>query len=191
MGSLVVNTSIKGKDHGEAPFAVDLPEPRKAFVHVFDEVSVELVMQELDTAVDFLDYLKARENLLGRPESTVIAPGEEELLAAYLSTMDEAEDRHTFLNAPLEAGNGALVMFDGTHHAGLRRVGVKKHRAPLAGEVHHAIFTSDVAGIGSTTLEDVPAEEVVKLFGPLADELHRFIKERPHRSRLAAELTAK
>lgn len=58
MGSLVVNTSIKGKDHGEAPFAVDLPEPRKAFVHVFDEVSVELVMQELDTAVDFLDYLK-------------------------------------------------------------------------------------------------------------------------------------
>lgn len=118
-GSLFINTGIKGKDHEKAPLAIGLPEPNKAFVHVFDEVSIELVMQELDTALDFLDYLKAREELLGQPERTVVAPGEEELLAAYLSTMDATATRHIFLNLPPGNGQPDMVMFDGTHHARL------------------------------------------------------------------------
>lgn len=119
LGSLFINTDIKGKDHEKTPFSIGQPEPNKAFVHVFDEVSIELVMQELDTAIDFLDYLKAREKLLGCPGKTVLAPGEEELLAAYLSTTDATATRHTFLNLPPGDGQPDMVMFDSSHYVGL------------------------------------------------------------------------
>ena len=120
LGSLFVNSAIEGNAHFETPFFVGRPEPTKAFVHVFDEVSIELVMRELDTAVDFLDYLKARETLLNTAGSQVISHGEEELLAAYLRTMDHTGSQHVFFDASPDQGIPDLVMFDGSHYAGLK-----------------------------------------------------------------------
>lgn len=99
-GSFGVCSSLEGDAHLTAPFSIGLPEPSKQFVHVFDEGTIELLMSEFDTAVDFIDYLKAREALLGRRGADVIAHGEEDLMAAYLRTMDESGIRHVFFNIP-------------------------------------------------------------------------------------------
>lgn len=119
LGSIAMNSALEGEAHLTSPFTLGRPEPAKAFVHIFDEVSIELVMKELDTAVDFLDYLKARDELLGSSGSQVIAPGEEELLAAYLRTMDRTGARHVFFDVGPEGGVPDLAMFDGSHYEGL------------------------------------------------------------------------
>jgi hypothetical protein len=103
-GSFQLDTSIEGNRHLERPFLVGLPEPEKHFVHVFDEVSIELVMSELDTAADFLDYLKEREALLGRRGTHISAFGEEDLLAAYLLTMNLDGTKHVFYRESPEDG---------------------------------------------------------------------------------------
>ena len=56
----------------------------RGFVHVFDEVSLPLVLGELDTITDFVEYLRAKESLLSTNQ-IVMVPGEEHLLAVYLS----------------------------------------------------------------------------------------------------------
>jgi hypothetical protein len=58
----------------------------KGFVHVYDEESVYLVLRELDTITDFVDYLTAVESLLLRGDAKRIElqGGHEDLLALYL-----------------------------------------------------------------------------------------------------------
>ena len=57
----------------------------KGFVHVVDERSFQTIMQELDTITDFVEYLKAKEELSHRGVEVVIeGGGEEDLLAFYL-----------------------------------------------------------------------------------------------------------
>lgn len=54
------------------------------FVHVLDEVSLGLIMQELDTVEDFVEYLRAKEALYGSGIELRVPGGEEDLLAVYL-----------------------------------------------------------------------------------------------------------
>ncbi len=56
----------------------------KGFVHVHDETSFHLVLQELDTITDFVDYLSSVESFLFRGADVTVAGGEEDLLALYL-----------------------------------------------------------------------------------------------------------
>ena len=56
----------------------------KGFVHVFDEVSFPLLLRHLDTITDFVDYLRAKEDLATRCPDLEILGGEENLLALYL-----------------------------------------------------------------------------------------------------------
>lgn len=58
------------------------------FVHVFDEVSLDIVMNELDTISDFTEYLDKRAAFIrsGRLEG---AHGEEDLLAYYAVRVNE------------------------------------------------------------------------------------------------------
>jgi hypothetical protein len=119
LGSFAVNTSVVGTAHLTSPFTVGIPEPGRYFVHVFDEVSIELVMSELDTAADFIDYLKERERLLGRVGSVVVAFGEEDLLAAYLQTMNSARNKHAFFNIVDGGRQPDMAMFDATFYEGL------------------------------------------------------------------------
>ncbi|MEX2153345.1 MAG: hypothetical protein WD825_08400, partial [Gemmatimonadaceae bacterium] len=55
----------------------------KGFVHVLDEQSLRTVVRELDTISDFVDYLAAKEELLGRA-SLIMQGQEEDLLALYI-----------------------------------------------------------------------------------------------------------
>jgi hypothetical protein len=111
LGSFGLNSATEGDGHFETPFTIGLPEPDKHFVHVFDEVSIELLLGELDTAADLLDYLKKREALLGRRGTQVAAYGEEELLAAYLRTMDSEGLEHVFFETPAGEGLPDAVFF--------------------------------------------------------------------------------
>lgn len=55
----------------------------KGFVHVFDEESLTIVMQQLDTVTDFTEYLRDKEALLDGTH-VMLNGGEEDLLALYL-----------------------------------------------------------------------------------------------------------
>ncbi len=54
----------------------------KGFVHVFDERSLDIVLGELDTITDFVQYLTDKEAFAGRP--TGIVGADEDVLALYL-----------------------------------------------------------------------------------------------------------
>ncbi|MCL4416827.1 MAG: hypothetical protein M1365_09045 [Actinobacteria bacterium] len=53
-------------------------------VHVFARVFTQIVLNELDTVSDFINYLKAKELFLDTEKSIIIMGGEEEFLARYL-----------------------------------------------------------------------------------------------------------
>lgn len=57
----------------------------KGFVHVFDERSLEIVMNELDTITDFIKYLSDKEAMYRSGTQTIFnGGGEEDVLALYL-----------------------------------------------------------------------------------------------------------
>lgn len=119
LGSFALSSNIEGVAHHDTPFVIGLPEPEKHFVHVFDEVSIELLLSELDTAADFLDYLRKREALLGRRGTHVTAYGEEELLAAFLRSMSADGTEHVFVDVSPEDGVPDFIMFDLGHFKAL------------------------------------------------------------------------
>jgi SEC-C motif len=55
----------------------------KGFVHVLDDTSLSVVLRELDTITDFVEYLAAKEALLARAKVDM-AGQEEDLLAFYI-----------------------------------------------------------------------------------------------------------
>jgi hypothetical protein len=59
----------------------------KGFIHVLDEVSLNTVMEELDTITDFVKYLVEKETFYRAGRLTVFdGGGEEDLLALYLAS---------------------------------------------------------------------------------------------------------
>ena len=56
----------------------------KGFVHVFDEDTLHLLLTELDTITDFVEYLNARQTLLTEGYRGVLIGSEADLLAAFL-----------------------------------------------------------------------------------------------------------
>jgi hypothetical protein len=119
-GSLVLDLRLVEDDHyrprsqGGRPFAVGHISRSRGYVHVLDDITLDIVLQALDTATDLVDYLSAKEALI-RSARAVGAFGEEELLGHYLSNVDNS-GRHVF-TLPTEGTN---VVFDDTHWSGLR-----------------------------------------------------------------------
>lgn len=68
----------------------------KGFIHVFDEVSLDVIMTELDTITDFVKYLRDKENYYRKGKDTFFI-GEENLLTVYLSYGKTFPDEPTFL----------------------------------------------------------------------------------------------
>jgi len=56
----------------------------KGFVHVLDDTSFGIILQELDTISDFIDYLSEKEQYYMAGKETPLLAGEENLLALYL-----------------------------------------------------------------------------------------------------------
>lgn len=116
-GSLKINTGITGDAHLHTPFNIGVVNEGRQFVHVLDEMSLEVVLGELDTVADLVTYLVKREEFLADQHRVVNAPGEEQLLAAYLLQMADGE--HSFLGKIDGCPN--LIVFDETHYKGLRQ----------------------------------------------------------------------
>lgn len=88
-GTFIIYPYLKDSDHTSQkeknwhPFMIGDVNSRGKFIHVFDSSSLSILMQELDTPRDFIDYLKARKNFI-RSGKLAVATGEEDLLATYL-----------------------------------------------------------------------------------------------------------
>lgn len=106
LGTLMIKPELKGADHYDpkaetySPFTVGDIDPNGDFVHVFDEVALDIVIEELDTISDFTEYLDKRADFI-RSGRLFIASGEEDLLAHYAMHVNKNGD-HDFV----PPGNG-------------------------------------------------------------------------------------
>ncbi len=93
-GSLIIDSSIVGDQHYNQeyaeyqPFTIGRIDKDKGYIHVFDDTTLDIIMQTLDTISDFTKYLEKKERLLASEGFKIIAGGEEELLAYYLTHLD-------------------------------------------------------------------------------------------------------
>ncbi|WP_155300871.1 SEC-C metal-binding domain-containing protein [Deinococcus kurensis] len=109
-GSLLFHSHIADGMHTSndcIPFQIGRVDSSKDHIHVLDDVTLDILLKELDTVKDFTDYLEKKENLLNRSE--IMAHGEEELLANYLSNINSNME-HDF-NFPTQA---TLISLDGS-----------------------------------------------------------------------------
>jgi len=103
-GSLMIVPGLVGEDHcasfdeGGRPFAVGQLSPAKGYVHIFDDISLGIVLQTLDTVTDFVSYLVRKEEFVCSGK-LVAAAGEEDLLGYYLKHLNEHEE-HDFVVPP-------------------------------------------------------------------------------------------
>jgi len=97
-GSFILDNSIEGDAHHGHPFHIGWPAGRQRFIHVLDEMALDVVLDELDTVPDFIDYLEKKEVLLTTPGVVVSTSGEEDLVAQYLMTLRDGA--HAFRNIP-------------------------------------------------------------------------------------------
>jgi len=100
-GSLILDTTVAGAAHHDAnqhdvrPFRIGDLDPDRGYVHVLDDTTLDILLATLDTITDFVEYLTRKEALM-RGDRAVMAAGEEDLLAFYLSDIDENE-QHAFV----------------------------------------------------------------------------------------------
>lgn len=99
-GSLLLTTPDAAGDPNSpfhnTPFTITDLNPDGPFIHVFDDTTLDILLRELDTVTDFAWYLDRKSAFL-RSGRTVVAHGEEDLLALYLKSMDPETRRHDFV----------------------------------------------------------------------------------------------
>ena len=82
-GSLLVDTAIRGRiEHEENPFHVGYIAENNEYIHVLDDFTLPLLLTNLDTISDFVEYLEKKEALIST--RIILACGEEDLLGHYL-----------------------------------------------------------------------------------------------------------
>ncbi|MDO8893610.1 SEC-C metal-binding domain-containing protein [Nitrosomonas sp.] len=82
-GTLMLIPNLPNADTEGTPFVVNDINKNKTFVHVFDDVTIEQILGELDTAHDFVKYLSFKEKAVRNNQIAAI-PGEEDLVAFYI-----------------------------------------------------------------------------------------------------------
>jgi hypothetical protein len=93
-GSLFLKPSIVGMDHLNAdspefmPCAIGDLDPSGEFVHVLDDISLTILLTELDTISDFVNFLIKKEAFV-RSGKLALSAGEMELLAYYIRNTDK------------------------------------------------------------------------------------------------------
>jgi hypothetical protein len=99
-GSLMIDPGVVGEQHYAdpakvKPFTVGQLDPKRGFVHVFDDTTLGAVLGTLDTAADFVAYLTKKERFI-QSGRLAFAAGEDNLLAYYLKYLNE-EKEHDFV----------------------------------------------------------------------------------------------
>lgn len=93
-GSFIIQSDLIGIDAQTKPFTVGDLDPNRSFIHILDDTSLKILMENLNTITDFSNYLTKKEKLL-RSSTKIIATGEEELLANYLTNLN-SNGEHDF-----------------------------------------------------------------------------------------------
>jgi len=94
-GSLAIRPSQKGDAHEKSfPFHIGDVDPSGSFIHVFDDATLDIILGELDTAIDLASYLEKKAKLVRAPQFHGAA-GEEDLLAYYMVHMN-SDGEHDF-----------------------------------------------------------------------------------------------
>ena len=113
-GSLMFRSDIQGDSHWQEEGSANLPfcigdiDPTGSFVHVFNEITLDIVMQELDTVTDFVTYLDKKEKII-RSGCVLKADGEEHMLAHYVTHYNQHGD-HDFIS------DGTVLKIDNSHY---------------------------------------------------------------------------
>ena len=113
-GSLIIRPDVSGNEHWSGklgqvrPFYIGDVDPCGSFVHVLNEISLDIIMNELDTIGDFVDYLDKKAHLV-RSGRLIQADGEENLLAYYASRIYKDEE-HDFIP------EDRLLQIDSSHY---------------------------------------------------------------------------
>ncbi|MEQ4338748.1 hypothetical protein ABNM62_09715 [Pseudomonas syringae] len=156
VGSHMIQTGLDLNAYAELPFTTGPLDPGREFVHIFDEISLEVLMYEMSTVKDFIDYLGARKVFLLNPDTVVTSAGEEQLIASYLRHTDDSQ--HGFL--PETEDTPDHVSFDETLYPEL--LSCPKYR-----EMHHqnkvsgfwdALIEKFIT-VGDPTITDFGAEQ--------------------------------
>jgi uncharacterized protein YchJ len=87
------------------PFMIGLP--RDEIVHIFDTLTVQIMLGELDTFKDFALFIEAKEAAIRKYDLLAYA-GEEDLLAEYYSNFDDVAKRH-FIGVLDPAYQGVII----------------------------------------------------------------------------------
>lgn len=100
--SLFLNTGSDESQQPGAPFTIGWRIVDGQHIHVLDELTLDVLMRELDTAPDFIRYLRHKSELLSKPGMGYLIPGEEELVASYLLRANSASLQPGFPEFPAE-----------------------------------------------------------------------------------------
>ncbi len=112
------------------PFFVGNPCPDDDDVyHILDDVTLRILLTELDTITDFTNYLSKR-RLLIQNDGLLAANGEEDLLAIYFKDLN-AEGEHDFVTSEGNSltGQRTLVVEGGSYQALRKRGEYKRKKA--------------------------------------------------------------
>lgn len=101
-GSLIICPRIVGDAHFDNPFMIGKPIADKPYIHVFDDVALDIVLSELDTIGDFIDYLSKKESFIAS-EGLNSAAGEEELLAWYYINAKDGREPGFYIDQGVSA----------------------------------------------------------------------------------------
>lgn len=118
-GSLMIDTSLEGRAHLQEPFRIGWPAGKKRFVHILDEMTLDILLEELDTVPDLIAYFDAKERFLTSVPLVTVA-GEEQLIARYQMSFEDGQ--HVLPAVPDGVNYVALVEGDWEHyHASQQR----------------------------------------------------------------------
>lgn len=100
IGSMMNLPRLRDSDHidsdtaGFRPFAIGDVDTTGSFVHVLTEVTLDIVMSELDTITDFTRYLDKKAEFV-RSGRLISAHGEEDLVSYYMTHVN-SDGEHDF-----------------------------------------------------------------------------------------------
>lgn len=107
--SLLITSEVTGRTGDGSPFIVGRVSGDLPFVHVLDEMTLDIVMRELDTVADFVAYLNKKEAFFSHPGRLVLTTGEEQVLAIYLTRQNAAGEHDIPLSKDSENATGISI----------------------------------------------------------------------------------
>ncbi|MCX9133908.1 SEC-C metal-binding domain-containing protein [Aeromonas veronii] len=87
-GTLVQNYNMSLEQCLDNPFNISDSFPSKTFIHILDELSLDLLISKLDTIHDFTTYLIEKERAI-RTNHLRVIHGEEDLLGYFYSNIEQ------------------------------------------------------------------------------------------------------